>query len=232
MKEIIDEIEALRASIRDHEYRYYVLDDPIITDVEFDQLMARLTKLEKEYPELITPDSPTQRVGGAVKGFASVPHVVPLLSLENCLADKEQLEEFDARIPQNRDGAKYTLTAKIDGLTVRLTYIDGILTEAATRGNGLSGEDVTVQVKTIKQIPLRLRTPIPRLDVRGEIFITPDEFLRINQAQEEAGEKLYANPRNLAAGTVRQKDPQLVAERNLSFMAYDVLYSEPKATFF
>lgn len=218
-------INQLREAIRRHEYLYYVLDDPQITDTEFDHLMRELAGLEQEHPELITPDSPTQRVGGeAREGLSTVVHRVPLLSLDNAfsLAD---LKDFDRRVRKVNQGA-YMAELKIDGVSIALVYENGVLINAATRGDGLVGEDVTPNIRTIKNIPLKLRTPLPRLEVRGEIYMPKSEFVRLNQEREEKDEKIFANPRNATAGSVRQLNPAITASRALAGFIYDIIYVE------
>ncbi len=222
----VSDIEKLRDELRMHEYRYYVLDDPLISDAEYDRLMRELQNLEDAHPELLTSDSPTQRVGGQVLGkFSSIAHRIPLLSLENAFSYKD-LRDFDRRLKKELDEVSYMAELKIDGVSIALVYEDGILINAATRGDGLLGEDVTVNIKTIKTIPLKLRFPVPRLEVRGEVYMPKKEFLRINTEKEEKGEKTFANPRNAAAGSLRQLNPRVTAERFLASFIYDILYIE------
>lgn len=219
------EIEKLRDEIRHHEFLYYVLDDPQISDYEFDQMMRKLVKLEADYPELITSDSPSQRVGGEVRtGLAEVVHRSPLLSLDNTFSFSD-LEAFDRRI-RKVSSAPYMAELKIDGVSIALTYEDGKLVKAATRGDGLIGEDVTANVRTIKTIPLALRNPLPLVEVRGEVYLPKTEFVRINQEREEQGEKIFANPRNAAAGSLRQLNPSVTARRSLAAFIYDLIYVE------
>lgn len=221
-------IEQLREVIRKHDYQYYVLDEPTVTDHEYDQLMNELKQLEKDHPDLITPDSPTQRVGGyALPGFTSVTHRVPLLSLDNAFSQQD-LVDFNRRVTDKLadQTISYVCELKIDGLSIALVYEDGILVSGATRGDGLVGEDVTQNVRTIKSLPLRLKDPIPRLEVRGEVYIAKQDFVRLNQEREEKGEKTFANPRNSAAGSLRQLDPRLTAARPLRVFIYDVLHIE------
>ncbi len=229
MQEIETTIENLREEIRKHENQYYVLDEPLISDAEYDRLVRELIRLENEYPEYITPDSPTQRVGGKVEaGFAPIRHRNPLLSLDNAfsLAD---LMEFDRRVRKIVNEPVYMAEMKIDGLTVALSYENGILTNAATRGDGFVGEDVTNNVRTIKSIPLKLRSPLERLEVRGEVYMPKKEFVRLNQEREEKEGKVFANPRNAAAGSLRQLDPQITAQRSLAAFLYDIIYISPDA---
>lgn len=221
-------IEELRREIEYHNYRYYVLDDPEISDERYDALMRELLKLESQYPSLVTPDSPSQRVGGRPReGFATVRHRVPMLSLANAFGEDE-LRDFDRRVRSLLGGEKveYVAELKIDGLAVSLRYENGLLVTGATRGDGETGEDITANLKTVRAIPLRLRRSIPLLEVRGEAYMPKEAFLRLNEAREEAGEPLFANPRNAAAGSLRQLDPAVTASRQLSFFAYGIGESE------
>jgi DNA ligase (NAD+) len=222
-----DRIERLRDEIRRHEELYYIHATPEIADAEFDALMRELQRLETEHPELVSPDSPTQRVGGRpVEGFATVEHLAPMLSLDNAY-NEEELRAFDDRVRRGlgtNDPVAYVAELKIDGLSIALTYEDGRLVRGATRGNGVQGEDVTQNVRTVRPIPLRLQNgPSGRIEVRGEVFLPKNAFERINQEQQEAGEPLYANARNTAAGTMRNLDPALVARRRLSAWTYHVV---------
>jgi DNA ligase (NAD+) len=228
LAEVGERINELRQELRKHEYHYYVLDDPLISDAEYDQLMRKLQQLENEYPELITPDSPTQRVGGqAAEKFDPVVHRKPLLSLDNAFSLAE-LQEFNRRVIRAATAVSYMAELKIDGVSIVLVYQDGILVNAATRGDGLVGEDVTNNIRTIRSIPLRLQDNLPRLEVRGEIYMPKSEFLRLNQEKEEKGEKIFANPRNAAAGSIRQLDPGITASRALAAFIYDIIYIEGK----
>lgn len=228
--ELIQEIEDLRNRIRYHDHRYYVLDSPEISDAEYDRLFKRLEELEKENPALITPDSPSQRVGGtALARFGQIPHAMPMLSLSNVFEESE-LYEFDVRVKRglgrNQD-ILYTVEPKLDGIAVELVYENGILISGATRGDGIVGEEITANVRTIKAIPLRLRTEGPLasstlLDVRGEIFMNRSDFDELNRSRDEAGLQAFANPRNAAAGSVRQLDPRITAKRPLKFAAHGV----------
>ncbi|MEQ8201452.1 MAG: NAD-dependent DNA ligase LigA [Syntrophomonadaceae bacterium] len=225
MSDVKARLEELREVIRRHEYQYYVLDEPLISDQEFDQLMRELVRLEDLYPELVTPDSPSQRVGGEARaGLSTVVHRTPLLSLDNAfsLAD---LQAFDRRI-RKTTLPSYMAELKIDGVSIALVYDHGVLVSAATRGDGLLGEDVTPNVRTIKVIPLQLRSPLPRLEVRGEIFMPKSEFVRLNREREDKGEKVFANPRNAAAGSLRQLNPRITASRSLSAYIYDITHIE------
>ncbi|MBE3585718.1 MAG: NAD-dependent DNA ligase LigA [Thermoanaerobacter sp.] len=215
-------VEELRREIEYHNYRYYVLDDPAISDERYDALMRELIKLESKYPSLVTPDSPSQRVGGEPReGFATVRHRIPMLSLANAF-DQEELREFDRRVRSSLPGERveYVVELKIDGLAVSLRYENGLLVAGATRGDGETGEDVTANLKTIRAVPLRLRQTVPLLEVRGEVYMSKDAFRHLNEAREEAGEPLFANPRNAAAGSLRQLDPAVTASRQLSIFAY------------
>ncbi|WP_282198649.1 NAD-dependent DNA ligase LigA [Collibacillus ludicampi] len=227
LEEIQSRIEKLRAEIREHDYRYHVLDQPAISDYEYDQMMRELVDLENQYPELITPDSPTQRVGGEpLEGFEKVSHRTPMLSLSNAFGP-EDLREFDRRVRGALPGEQvnYVCELKIDGLAVSLIYEHGVFVRGATRGDGEVGEDITANLRTIKAIPLVLPRPLT-LEVRGEAYLPRREFVRINREREEAGEPLFANPRNAAAGSLRQLDPRIVSRRNLSLFAYAMGYLE------
>ena len=221
-------IEQLRAEIRHHEERYFVLHDPEISDADFDALMTCLEALEREHPSLVTPDSPTQRVGGRpVEGFDTVEHASPMLSLDNAYGEDE-LRAFDARVRKGlgteAGGLRYVAELKIDGLSIALTYVDGVLQRGVTRGDGFRGEDVTSNVRVIRAIPLGLRNaPRGPLEARGEIYLPRSAFDRLNQAREERDEPLFANPRNAAAGTMRNLDPALVATRGLGAYVYQVV---------
>ncbi|TCW00478.1 NAD-dependent DNA ligase LigA [Biostraticola tofi] len=222
-------INALRATLRHHEHQYYVLDDPQLPDAEYDKLMAELRQLETDNPERITPDSPTQRVGGmALTAFGEVRHEVPMLSLDNVF-DEAGLLAFAKRVSdrlKRDDELTYCCELKLDGLAVSLLYIDGQFTRAATRGDGTTGEDITDNVRTIRSIPLRLKpglAPVPhQLEIRGEVFMTEDGFKRLNDDARRQNGKLFANPRNAAAGSLRQLDPAVTAKRPLTFFCYGV----------
>jgi DNA ligase (NAD+) len=228
-----DRIEQLREEIRRHEELYYVDANPEISDAEFDELMRELQQLEAEHPDLLTPDSPTQRVGGrAIEGFASVAHLAPMLSLDNAY-NEEELRAFDERVRRglgSPGSVTYVAELKIDGLSIALTYENGQLVRGATRGNGVLGEDVTQNVRTVRAIPLRLTDrPAGRIEIRGEVYLSRRAFERINQEQLDAGEALYANARNTAAGTMRNLDPTLVAKRGLLAWMYQVVSSAEPA---
>ena len=222
------EADKLRREIRHNEYLYYVLDAPEITDAEYDRMMVRLRELEARYPDSIPADSPTQRVGGrASSQFTEVRHLEPLLSLGNVFS-AEELRAFDERVRSGLSAgskAEYVMEPKIDGLACSLIYENGKLVRAATRGDGVVGENVTANVRTIRSIPLTLKVPdgetVPELlDVRGEVYMPRQAFMRLNEQRAERGESEFANPRNAAAGSLRQLDPQVTASRSLSFFAY------------
>ncbi len=217
---------ALRRELERHNYLYYVLDAPEISDAAFDQLFRELESLEQQYPALRTPDSPTQRVGAAVAGeLASVRHAVPMLSLNNALSI-EEASAFDRRVREalGVDAVEYSAEPKFDGLAISLTYADGLLAIAATRGDGTTGEDVTGNVRTVRSVPLRLGADRPPrlLEVRGEVVMLKKDFLALNAAQRARGEKEFVNPRNAAAGALRQLDPRVTATRPLFFFAYGI----------
>src|SRR3954471_6212269 len=231
----VQRLEELRTQIRRHEELYYQHNAPEIADAEFDQLLHELERLEAEYPDLVTADSPTQRVAGRpTEGFATVRHLTPMLSLDNAY-NEEELRAFDERVRRGAGAGDapvaYVAELKIDGLSIALTYDAGRLVRGATRGDGTRGEEVTVNVRTIRAIPLALRPhpekgfPLPagRIEVRGEVYLPRAVFARINREQEEAGGPLYANARNTAAGTMRNLDPALVSKRQLSAFVYQLV---------
>ncbi len=227
---IEDEIVELREEIEHHNDLYYQKNAPEISDFEFDRLLERLKELEAEHPELVTPDSPTQRVGGRAEGFESFTHKVPLMSLDNSYSIDE-LRAFDERCLKLADGRKldYVAELKIDGLSVSLHYKNGVLVVGATRGDGTTGDNVTSNVKTIKTIPLTLGSDFPdEIEIRGEVFMARSVFKSINAELEMQGEKLYANPRNFASGTLRQLDSSIVASRRLDMFPYDVWQGNQK----
>lgn len=214
----------LREEIAKHNYAYYVLDNPVISDAQYDELYRQLLELERNHPELVTADSPTQRVGDQLhSGFQSVTHAVPMYSLENAFS-QEDLESFEARILERvtLNAIDYAAEPKMDGLAINLRYEGGVLKQATTRGDGTTGEDVTHNVRTIQSIPLKLLgKEWPQvLEVRGEVFMSKRTFEQLNQSQLAKGDKVFANPRNAAAGTLRQLDPKIVAKRRLSFYVY------------
>ena len=229
-KEAQNRVTHLKELLKQHNYNYYVLDNPIISDAEYDGLLRELVSLEKQYPDLLTSDSPTQRVGGEVlEQFSTVRHFEPLLSLGNAF-DRNELRDFDRRV-HNAIGnvVEYVAELKIDGLTVALTYIDGKLSTAATRGDGLAGEDVTANIRTISSIPLILQTDLSRVDIRGEVYMPKKAFERLNAYREENGETVFANPRNASAGSLRQLDSKITAQRTLQYFAYQVFHIEGKS---
>lgn len=225
----------LRAELDQHNYRYYVLDEPSVPDAEYDRLLRELQALEAEHPELVTPDSPTQRVGGAaLSAFTQVRHEVPMLSLGNAFEEND-LREFDRRVVEGLDlptgdlfgagaAVDYSCEPKLDGLAVSLLYRDGLLVQGATRGDGTTGEDISVNVRTIRNVPLKLQGKgwPAVLEVRGEVFMSKEGFERLNAAQAEIGGKTFANPRNAAAGSLRQLDSKITASRPLEFCCYGV----------
>ncbi|MEK6686496.1 MAG: NAD-dependent DNA ligase LigA [Pseudomonadota bacterium] len=226
IKKIKQHAQELRAEIELHNYRYYVLDNPTIPDAEYDKLLRELQQIEQDHPQLITADSPAQRVGAApLKAFSQITHKIPMLSLNNAFDDAE-VEAFDRRVCEGLsvDSVEYAVEPKFDGLAVSLRYEDGMLKTGATRGDGYTGEDITSNLKTIKSIPLSLpvRTPPSLLEVRGEVLMLKADFLALNQRQLAKGEKEFANPRNAAAGSLRQLDPGITATRRLTFFAYGI----------
>jgi DNA ligase (NAD+) len=230
--EIEKKINRLRDEIRRHDYNYYVLTEPVISDEEYDKLYKELERLEKENPHLITPDSPTQRVGkDLTKEFKPVTHQFPMLSLAN-INNEEELNDFDRRVREGlpaNEKVEYVIEYKIDGVSVSLNYINGILTTAATRGDGTIGEEITGNAKTIKTIPLSLKNwkkfkyDLSNIEVRGEIYMELNDFNKMNKEREEKGEKLFANQRNASAGTIKLLDPKLVAQRPLKIFVYYLL---------
>ncbi|MCD6455305.1 MAG: NAD-dependent DNA ligase LigA [Methanophagales archaeon] len=235
-------IADLRKKIHYHNYRYYVLNEPEISDAEYDRLFKELEKFESKYPELVTPDSPTQRVGAKpLEAFGTYKHSIPLLSL-NSVYEEEEVRDFDERVRKflgEAGGAaaiEYVVEPKIDGLAMELIYKNGVLSVGSTRGDGETGEEITQNLRTIKTIPLRIFSdaasasgvPLPLLEVRGEVFIPVRKFKDLNTALGEKGEKMFANPRNAAAGSVRQLDPRVTASRPLDFFAYGVGRAEGK----
>jgi len=227
-QDVRSEIEELREAIRRHNYLYYVLDKPKVSDAEYDALFRRLQELEEAHPDLITPDSPTQRVGAPpAQGFATATHAVPMRSLANAF-NFDELRDFDRRVRKLLDAAEVTYLAepKLDGLSVELVYRDGLFVQGSTRGDGVNGEDVTANLRTIRSVPLRLPNPGRRvpslLEVRGEVYIDKGDLTRLNLKREKEGLALFANPRNLAAGSLRQLDPRVPASRPLKIFCYDI----------
>ena len=224
-KPVAERAAALRHELLEHDYRYYVLAQPTISDEEYDRLMRELQELEQQHPELQTPDSPTQRVGGRpTKEFPTVTHEVPMLSLSNTY-DETEVEDFDRRVHSLLDRQKvtYVCELKFDGVAVSLVYRDGVLTRGATRGDGFQGDDITQNLRTIRSVPLRLRNAAKQFDeveLRGEVFMQRGDFDRMNEERRKAGEKLFVNPRNATAGTLKLQDSRIVATRPLQFSAY------------
>ena len=226
------QIDTLRQDLRRYEYEYHVLDNPTIPDAEYDRLFHRLKALEAAHPELITADSPTQRVGAKpLSGFAQIRHEIPMLSLDNAFSDEEfyvfvkRIEDRLIRLPEP---LTFCCEPKLDGLAVSILYVNGVLTQAATRGDGTTGEDITANIRTIRNIPLQLLmdNPPARLEVRGEVFMPHAGFVRLNQQALEKGEKTFANPRNAAAGSLRQLDPKITSKRPLVLNAYGIGIAE------
>lgn len=227
LKEVEQQIKELRNQIETHNYHYFVLDKPLISDQEYDRLMQRLIELETKYPQFLTVDSPSQRVGGEpLKGFSTTRHYRPLLSLSNAF-NLGDLQDFNRRVVSLLgQQPEYVIEPKIDGLSIALTYANGLLTVGATRGDGTVGEDITQNLKTIRAIPLKLRKSLPLLVVRGEAYMPKAAFERLNQEREEKGEELFANPRNAAAGSLRQLDPRVAASRSLGAFFYEIIHIE------
>ncbi|MDR3542466.1 MAG: NAD-dependent DNA ligase LigA [Desulfosporosinus sp.] len=223
MQDEFERVVTLRKEIEDANKQYYELDQPRITDAEYDALLRELLELEANHPNWVTPDSPTQRVAGEVtKEYAKVRHLEPLLSLDNAFAASD-LREFDRRVRQVASVVDYVVELKIDGLTVALTYEDGFMVRGATRGDGAVGEDITANVKTVRSIPLRLQDTVSKLSVRGEGYMPKASFARLNQEREDEGQTPFANPRNAAAGSLRQLNSRITAQRKLDYFAYQVL---------
>jgi DNA ligase (NAD+) len=225
-KQAVQKIKRLRKEIEYHNYRYYVLDQPTVSDYEYDQLYKKLEALEREFPNLVTPDSPTQRVGGTpLKAFRSVKHRYKMLSLDNTYSE-EEVRDFDVRVKKSIKGkVEYETTLKIDGVAVTLTYKDGIFVQGATRGDGVRGDDVTQNLKTIKAIPLRLLNPskdLANIEVRGEVYMPKKSFEKLNRERMEKGEPVFANPRNATAGTLKLLDSRIVAQRGLDIFIHTV----------
>src|SRR5947209_3965084 len=225
-------IEALREQIRHHEYRYYVLDDPEISDADFDKLMNELKQLEAEHPELVTPDSPTQRVGGKPReGFVKAKHSSPMLSLDNAYTE-EELRDWERRVHElsGRNDVEYMCELKLDGMSLALRYKAGHLDRGITRGDGNEGEDVTANIRTSRSIPLSIpkerlkKAGIPEdFETRGEMLMPTEAFRKLNEEREKQGLATFANPRNFTAGTVRQLEPSITAQRRLDYFPYILL---------
>jgi len=226
---IQEEILHLTAELNEANHRYYVLDDPTIPDFEYDQKLRHLEELEQAYPEYAQTDSPTKRVGGeALSAFQQVQHAVPLESLQDVFSF-EELEDFDRRISETVSDRIYSVEPKIDGLSVALEYVNGVFVRGATRGDGNIGEDVTENLKTIRSIPLRLQNAPERLIVRGEVFMPKKIFYALNEKRESAGQSLFANPRNAAAGSLRQLDPKVAAKRQLDILIFNMQLCEGRS---
>lgn len=226
--DVKQEVLELREKLERWSYEYYVLDKPTVEDYDYDMALRRLEILEGEHPELVTPDSPTQRVGGqALSKFQSVTHRVPLESLQDVFSLQE-LQDFHDRVAGVVDTVEYDVEPKIDGLSVALEYENGVFVRGATRGDGQVGEDVTENLKTIQAIPLRLPEALPRFIVRGEVYMPKSVFHKLNEERELAGKSLFANPRNAAAGSLRQLDPKIAAQRRLSILVFNIQYAEGK----
>ena len=227
--------ERLRRELREHDYRYYVLAEPTVTDEQYDLLLRELQNLEESYPDLRTPDSPTQRVGGMpTKEFATVAHDPPMLSLANSYSE-EEIRDFDRRVCELLGNATtaYVAELKIDGVAITLTYRNGFLVQGATRGDGAQGDDITNNLRTVRQIPLRLRTTTrthQHIEVRGEAFMARDAFVKMNEQRSRAGEKTFINPRNASAGTLKLQDPRVVAERPISLFTYTLFAPQARLT--
>lgn len=227
MQNVEQRLKELRETLHIHAIRYYVEDDPTIPDAEYDRLMRELLDLEEAHPELVTADSPSQRVGGMpLSGFEPVTHEIPMLSLDNAF-DDDELNAFNRRMGDRVAAAKqaeFCCEPKLDGLAVSLLYENGVLVRAATRGDGATGENITENVRTIKSIPLKLQGDSwpQRIEVRGEVFMPKAGFERMNELAVKKGEKVFVNPRNAAAGSLRQLDSRITAKRPLAFYAYSV----------
>ncbi|MEW6552809.1 MAG: NAD-dependent DNA ligase LigA [Actinomycetota bacterium] len=222
--------ENLREELNYHAYRYYVLDDPVVSDEEYDTMMRELMRIEEEFPELVTADSPTRRVGAPPgEAFQPVPHRARMMSLDNVF-DPDELAGFIRRVENAVGETDYVCELKIDGAGIALTYEDGVLVRGATRGDGITGEDVTANLKTVKALPLRLlhERSVPYLEIRGEVFMPKESFRELNRQRDELGQPAFANPRNAAAGSLRQLDPHVTASRNLDLICYEIGYMEGK----
>ncbi|MGO9395488.1 MAG: DNA ligase LigA-related protein, partial [Desulfobaccales bacterium] len=228
-QEAVDRVRELREQINYHNYRYYVLDDPVISDAEFDRLLRELSALEERYPRLLTPDSPSQRVGAApLNKFETVRHRLPMISLENAFSEGE-VREFEERLHRflrSEEPIQYVMEPKVDGCAIELVYEEGRFHVGSTRGDGVRGENVTQNLKTIHTIPLQILTrkePAPELlEVRGEVYMDLSEFQKFNEQRLSQGEPAFANPRNAAAGSLRQLDPGVTAARPLKIFCYGV----------
>jgi DNA ligase (NAD+) len=221
------QIQKLRDEINYHNYQYYVENNPVISDYEYDMLLKKLEALETQYPTLITSDSPTQRVGGEpLKGFATVGHKIPMISLDNAYS-YDELREFDERVKKVVTDVEYICEPKIDGVSIALIYENGVFIRGATRGDGIKGDDISSNLRTIRSIPLRLHgSDLQNAEVRGEVYFPISSFKRFNKEQEKKGEQVFANPRNAAAGSLRQLDPRIVASRPLDTYLYYISYAD------
>lgn len=221
------QIQKLRDDINYHNYQYYVENNPVISDYEYDMLIKKLDVLEAEYPDLITPDSPTQRIGGEpIKGFSTVEHKIPMLSLDNAYS-YDELREFDDRVKKTVTDFEYICEPKIDGVSIALIYENGLFVRGATRGDGIKGDDITSNLRTIRSIPLRLHgSDLRNAEVRGEVYFPISSFKKFNKEQEKKGAQVFANPRNAAAGSLRQLDPRIVASRPLDTYLYYISHSD------
>ncbi|MBQ1217476.1 MAG: hypothetical protein IIX85_05890, partial [Clostridia bacterium] len=219
-------INELTDLLNEYAVKYYVEDNPVVSDYEYDMLLRELKSLEEQYPQFRRSDSPTQRVGGAVlEGFESVRHEVPMESLQDAFS-REEIEEFDRRVKGVFPTARYAVELKIDGLSVEAEYVNGAFVRAATRGDGVVGEDITENMKTVRALPLSIKNAPPRLIVRGEVYMPKKTFAELNARREENGEPLFANPRNAAAGSLRQLDSRITAQRNLSIFVFNLQLCE------
>ena len=217
-----ERVQELTKILTEANYRYYVLDDPTMPDFEYDHLLRELEELEAKCPELATPDSPTQRVGGeAISAFEKYAHPVPLMSLQDVVS-LEELNEFLEKTLLTEQNSEFSVEPKVDGLSVALEYVDGWFVRGATRGDGNVGEDVTENLKTIRSIPMTIENAPPRLIVRGEVYMPKKSFEKLNARQEEEGKPLFANPRNAAAGSLRQLDPKICAQRGLDIYIFNI----------
>ena len=226
MEEIKNQIETLRQELHDHNHRYYILDEPIISDYEFDQLLQTLQDLEKKYPDFSDPNSPTKRVGGGItKSFDTVPHKYPMYSLSNTYS-KEELLQWEERLKKalgEEAQIEYTCELKFDGASISLTYENGVLVKAITRGDGVQGDNITTNVKTIKTIPLKLKADFPKFfEIRREILLPWEGFHKMNEQRAALGEPLYRNPRNTASGSLKLQDSRIVADRPLTCFLYSL----------
>ncbi|MCK5112325.1 MAG: NAD-dependent DNA ligase LigA, partial [Thermoplasmatales archaeon] len=226
-KEAKKRIKKLHDEINYHNHKYYVENNPVISDYEFDQLLKELESLEAKFPDLVTPDSPTQRVGEeALEGFETVEHKEPMLSLANTYT-YEELREFDERVKKNVGDVEYVIEPKVDGAGVALLYENGVLIRGATRGDGIKGDDITQNLKTIRSIPLRLRSSVLKnVEVRGEVYMPLKGFKKYNKEQTRKGGVIFANPRNAAAGSLHQLDSRIADERPLDIYIYVISYSD------